>query len=692
MSAVRPRIHLRALSPRAIVLAAVSVAVVAAAAFGWLGWRLVQQDEALAAQRAQERLETAADLVASAMARSLLGIDADLGAWLNGSGEPAQPSALAAEVASDREAVLVRVRAGDSRVTSTPPDRLLFDPAAAPDGAGAADPHAVIFARGDRLEFVDRNYDAALRAFADIARMSSGDVRAAALVRRARAERKADRTAAALSTYAELADLQDARVDGRPARLLAMHATCGVLEAEGRKDDLSAMAAGFHEAIYSGRWLLPRSLFDLYAADAARWRTGAHAPSGEDAESGTRRRLTDAVAWILAARASGGAAAAPSGRLSVGSGDAAVVVAWHAASGALAVLAAPPAWIERRRAPDIAPALARAQATLTLSDPAGQIVRGEPPPARTPLATRDGTDTDLPWTIRVVSSEPPATSRDRRMRRIVFAAGLGCVALVLIGASYAAARAVVRELEAARMQSEFVATVSHEFRTPLSAIRHVSDLLAEGRVREEGKRQRYYQALQAESERLQRLIETLLDFRRMEDGAHPYHMEPCNTSALLADVAARFGAEAALRGYVLETAVAAGLPPVMGDAAALTLAVWNLLDNAVKYSPSCKTVRLEARAEDAGVAIAVSDCGIGIAADEQPRVFARFTRGASAAASGAGGTGLGLAIVRHIVDAHRGDIGLQSTPGVGTTLTITLPAAPQSWDPPSAGSGQASAS
>jgi signal transduction histidine kinase len=328
--------------------------------------------------------------------------------------------------------------------------------------------------------------------------------------------------------------------------------------------------------------------------------------------------------------------------------------------------------LEASRSADLAAALTRAQVRLVLSDPAGRVVMGNASPSRIPVATREAAQVALPWTIRVVAADPSGLSGYSRTRRAVAIAGFVVMALILVGGSYAAARAVVRELSAARMQSEFVATVSHEFRTPLAAIRHVSDLLVDGRVSDD-RRERYYQALQAESERLQRLVETLLDFRRIEEGARPYRMDACDPTALLTDLAGRFRSEAARRGYELEADIEPGLPLLMADGAALTLAVWNLLDNAVKYSPACKTVRIEARADATGVAIAVTDRGLGIAKAEARRVFARFMRGTSAAASGAGGTGLGLAIVSHIVDAHRGTVTFESEPGTGTTFIIRIP-------------------
>ena len=673
MCAVPSWFSLRDLSSRAIVLSVVSAAIVCAAALGWLGWRLVEQDEALAVQRAQEGLEAAADLAVASFSRSLLAVDTELASWLNRTDVSAGGSPLFSDMTRDGTAVLVTVRS--ARVIPVPAGRLLFDPVEGRNEGPAAEaaPLAALFARGDRLEFIRRDFAGAAREFARLAAATSGDPRAAALVRRARAERKAGLANAALSTYAALVGMPEAAVEGRPARLLARHATCALLEAGRRQRELEQAAAAFHGDLYSGRWLVPRALFEVYARDAARWHPNAVVPPSDRERIDARMRLTNAVVWLLASRREGGSATAVAGSASAWIDEQPLLVAWRAAGDGLAAVVLDPRLVEAYRSADLAAALTRAQARLVLSDPAGHLVAGDAPPPRVPVATRESAQVALPWTVRVVAAEATGLLGHSRTRRSVAIAGFVVMALVLVGGSYAAARAIVRELSAVRVQSEFVATVSHEFRTPLAAIRHVSDLLVEGRVKDDNRRQRYYQALQAESERLQRLVETLLDFRRLEDGARPYRMEACQPTVLLADVADRFRIEAARRGYELELAISPDLPRIMADGAALGLALWNLLDNAVKYSPSCKTVRLEARAEGNGVAILVADRGLGIAKHEERRVFARFVRGASAAASGAGGTGLGLAIVRHIVDAHRGTVALESAPESGTTFIIRIP-------------------
>jgi two-component system sensor histidine kinase SenX3 len=129
----------------------------------------------------------------------------------------------------------------------------------------------------------------------------------------------------------------------------------------------------------------------------------------------------------------------------------------------------------------------------------------------------------------------------------------------------------------------------------------------------------------------------------------------------------------AAAGYRVETTLQSEGARVSADREALGRAIWNLLDNAVKYSPSHKTVWLATAARDGSVEISVRDRGVGVPAEDQRRIFDKFARGANAVASGAKGTGLGLAMVRHIVGAHGGSVRMESTPGAGSTFTITLP-------------------
>ena len=215
------------------------------------------------------------------------------------------------------------------------------------------------------------------------------------------------------------------------------------------------------------------------------------------------------------------------------------------------------------------------------------------------------------------------------------------------------------------------AAVSHEFRTPLTSIRQLTELLASGRVESQDKAEAYYRVLDKESTRLQRLVEGLLDFGRMEAGAHPYHSELIDSGALLHDIVAAFREEYELTAETLSLQID-GAPHVRMDSESFTRAIWNLLDNAVKYSEAGPKIDVKALLEDGKVRISVADHGVGFPPEEQSRIFGKFIRGTAASLTNAKGTGLGLAMVRKIVEDQGGSISARSSPGEGSVFTITL--------------------
>jgi signal transduction histidine kinase len=254
----------------------------------------------------------------------------------------------------------------------------------------------------------------------------------------------------------------------------------------------------------------------------------------------------------------------------------------------------------------------------------------------------------------------------------LYLAMLALIVVLLAFGGYFIARTVRRELEVARMKAEFVSTVSHEFRSPLTGIRQLGEMLARDRVSEESKRHQYYELIVHESERLARLVENVLDFSRMEEGRKQYRFEPLDTAAWLNTVVEDFQLEARRTGYQLDVRIPAQLPMVSGDREALSTAVRNLLDNACKYSPQSKTVWLEAEAVSGGVRVHVRDRGVGIPAREQRHIFEKFYRGDGELGKQVKGVGLGLSLVQHIVTAHRGDVRVSSREGEGSTFSIYL--------------------
>jgi len=170
-------------------------------------------------------------------------------------------------------------------------------------------------------------------------------------------------------------------------------------------------------------------------------------------------------------------------------------------------------------------------------------------------------------------------------------------------------------------------------------------------------------------------VESLLDFARMEDGRKPYDLKPVNLATLTEQVVAEFRQDAGAEGVTIEfDAQQAATVQSLADAASLTHALWNLLDNAVKYSPDRHAIRVSVERHPTGVAISVRDAGLGVPRREQKDIFGKFVRGQQVGQLGIKGTGLGLAMVDHIARAHGGAVELESEEGVGSTFRLVLPA------------------
>jgi signal transduction histidine kinase len=246
--------------------------------------------------------------------------------------------------------------------------------------------------------------------------------------------------------------------------------------------------------------------------------------------------------------------------------------------------------------------------------------------------------------------------------------------VLVLAAAYGLFRTTTRELALARQQAEFVSAVSHEFRTPLTSMRHLTDLLANRGVTSDERRRHYNELLAHETERLHRMVESLLSFGRIDAGAHPWRMGTVDLRAVVDGVLGEFRRDPIGRGREVACDLDSDLPPVEGDAEALGRAIWNLLENAAKYSTPGTPIRIVARREGGAVLVGVIDRGAGIPPAERDRIFQRFVRGAEARRTGIRGLGIGLALVKLIVDAHGGSIDLESEPGRGSTFTLKLPA------------------
>jgi two-component system phosphate regulon sensor histidine kinase PhoR len=279
----------------------------------------------------------------------------------------------------------------------------------------------------------------------------------------------------------------------------------------------------------------------------------------------------------------------------------------------------------------------------------------------------------LPWTIQVAAANPAAVGQIDASRRRLMSAGFLLILLVIGTAGYFVFRSVNGELGVARLQSEFVAVVSHEFRTPLTAMRHLTEMLEEGGTAPD-RLPLYFRALGKETRRLHGMVESLLDFGRMEAGRRAYRMEGANAVELAREIVDEFREQPSAASRRLELQAAASPPlQIRADRGALALALRNLLDNAVKYSPEESTVRVSVESRKGFAGISVQDQGAGIPKEEQREVFRKFARGSSAREMNVKGTGIGLTMAYEIVKAHGGRLELASEPGCGSCFTILLP-------------------
>ncbi len=245
------------------------------------------------------------------------------------------------------------------------------------------------------------------------------------------------------------------------------------------------------------------------------------------------------------------------------------------------------------------------------------------------------------------------------------------VLCVLIMGVFLLTRDVSREARLTQIRADFVSSVSHELKTPLTLIRLYAETLLEDPNFSPDERRGFYQIITRESERLTQLIEKVLTFSRIERGEKHYTLREGDLAPVVARTVEAYGQYLRRRGFAVETRLAADLPPVRFDPDGVSQALVNLLDNAAKYSGEAKHVAVRSWAADGAVALEVADQGIGIPPEEHEKIFQRFYRAPGTGAKG--GYGLGLFLVRHIMEAHGGKVELESAPGRGSRFRLVFP-------------------
>jgi len=302
----------------------------------------------------------------------------------------------------------------------------------------------------------------------------------------------------------------------------------------------------------------------------------------------------------------------------------------------------------------------------------------------TPLATSSGWDGGTPEVDRAIEMVFPglvlaikfqgttiAELSEKFLKTNFFI--LGGLSLMLafgIGLTY---RNVSREMALAKLKSDFVANVTHELRTPLALIRLYAETLEMGRLTSPEKPQEYFRIIRKESERLTALINNILDFSRIEAGRKEYDFRDTNLTELVRATLEAYRYEIEQNGFAFQAHIEDNLPPVRVDREAIARSLLNLINNAVKYSPKEKFLGVNLYRVNGAVKIEVIDHGIGIPRNEQSKIFEKFYRAGDPLVHNTKGSGLGLSLVRHIVQAHGGEVSVESAPGKGSKFIIALP-------------------
>lgn len=471
----------------------------------------------------------------------------------------------------------------------------------------------------------------------------------------ARKFRSAGQFRQALEAYQKLAS-STASVGSLPASLVGQYEICSLLAEHDRPSELRTAALDLYESLVSGRWHIEKPRYFFYSEAARQWL----------ANTGLDTALEDRKLALTAAIESALRDASFTGRRLAG--DPAYLVLARRSRSRVSILAVAESHLRSQVFPRIlSPVTAQ---RLEVSARASSSARNGGM-----VATRNLAELGLPWTLTVSPRDPAALqAATSRQRNFYLTASLLGLAVMTFG-GYSTIRAMRRELEIARMKADFAATVSHEFRSPLTGIRQLGEMLMRGRVRSEEKKQQYYEMITRESDRLARLVENVLDFSRIEEGRKNYSLHPLEPAAWLRGIAGDFQIEAAARGISLAASIPRELPVILADREALTSSVHNLLDNAFKYSAGSDTVWLDAETNGALVSIRVRDHGVGIAPEDREHIFEKFYRGKGEETRQVKGAGLGLSLVKHIVTAHGGTVGFESRQGEGTTFCIQLPVA-----------------
>jgi signal transduction histidine kinase/tetratricopeptide (TPR) repeat protein len=312
-------------------------------------------------------------------------------------------------------------------------------------------------------------------------------------------------------------------------------------------------------------------------------------------------------------------------------------------------------------------------ADIIISDLEGRTLWGKKNSPEEPATTTEFfNDNFPPWKIEFFRSSTDGFGIANPKKSFFFWTILTLVLVLTFGAVMIV-RTVTHELEILKLKSDFVSSVSHEFKTPLTSIKALTERLQNDKVKDSDKMRQYFSLISQNVARLTQLVRNLLDFSKIEEGKREYNMAPTNIAELLSQEVRDFESINFQKGLKICAQIPEGIPDLVADREALSQAIHNLLDNALKFSGENKEIEVWLKSQEEHVIIEVKDRGIGIPQDELGKIFDKFYQGRNAIRQAARGTGLGLTLVKHTVEAHGGKVSVTSKLGTGSTFSLILP-------------------
>ena len=290
------------------------------------------------------------------------------------------------------------------------------------------------------------------------------------------------------------------------------------------------------------------------------------------------------------------------------------------------------------------------------------------PPANTSFPS------NLPsWSLTLYPEDPGLFVSLFRPGQSLFLYIFIAIVIILAFGLFFTIQTVNNELHLSKMKSYFISTVSHEFKSPLTSIRQMAEMLVHDRVPSSERQRKYYTSILKQSERLSHLINNILDFSKMEEGRRLFLFEKADIVPVVTDIVETFRQHNVDQGFLIDLLIPEPLPDVVFDREAMEQVIHNLLDNACKYSGDSRKIEVHLSSKGNKIIISVIDHGIGIKKDDLDKIFGRFYRAGEELTQTVKGSGIGLTIVKQIVEAHHGEITVESSPGKGSKFTINIP-------------------